>query len=139
MIQTIYTETLTLSYIKNNFFLSFKNKNTLKFAHHFSLVFIVKFKVSLQEIWEQLILFCFCCLPLLFFLRFLFIYLRRVSEREHSWGGGKRSRGKRRSRLHWAGSQTQGSVPGPWDRDLSSRQVLNRLSHPGTPLLLVFR
>ena len=22
---------------------------------------------------------------------------------------------------------------GPWDRDLSQRQILNRLSHPGTP------
>ena len=28
-----------------------------------------------------------------------------------------------------------GSIPGPWDRDLSQRQMLNWLSHPGTPNL----
>ena len=25
------------------------------------------------------------------------------------------------------------SIPGPWDHDLSQRQMLNQLSHPGTP------
>ena len=33
----------------------------------------------------------------------------------------------------WAGSLTQGSIPGPWDHDLSQRQMLNQLSHPGAP------
>ena len=27
-----------------------------------------------------------------------------------------------------------GLIPGPWDDDLSQRQMLNQLSHPGTPL-----
>ena len=27
----------------------------------------------------------------------------------------------------------RGSIPGPWDPDLSQRQMLNRLSHPGVP------
>ena len=31
------------------------------------------------------------------------------------------------------GSPMQGSIPGLWDHDLSRRQMLNRLSHPGTP------
>ena len=30
----------------------------------------------------------------------------------------------------------RGSIPGPWDRDLSQRQMLNQLSHPGAPTLL---
>ena len=32
-----------------------------------------------------------------------------------------------------AGSPTWGSIPGLWDRDLSRRQTLNSLSHPGAP------
>ena len=32
-------------------------------------------------------------------------------------------------------TNTWGSIPGPWDHDLSQRQMLNRLSHPGTPRL----
>ena len=31
------------------------------------------------------------------------------------------------------GSRRQGSISGPWDHDLSPRQTLNRLSHPGAP------
>ena len=30
-----------------------------------------------------------------------------------------------------------GLIPGPWDHDLSPRQTLDRLSHPGTPRLVV--
>jgi len=26
-----------------------------------------------------------------------------------------------------------GLIPGPWDHDLSQRQTLNQLSHPGVP------
>ena len=29
-----------------------------------------------------------------------------------------------------------GPFPGPWDHDLSQRQVLNHLSHPGAPACL---
>ena len=31
----------------------------------------------------------------------------------------------------------QGLIPGPWDHDLSQRQMLNHLSHPGTPIVNV--
>ena len=34
----------------------------------------------------------------------------------------------------WAGSPTPGSIPGPQDHDLSWRQTLNQLSHPGAPV-----
>ena len=36
-----------------------------------------------------------------------------------------------------AGSLMQDSIPGPWDHDLSWRQILNRLSHPGALTLTV--
>ena len=35
--------------------------------------------------------------------------------------------------LCWAGSLTRGSIPRPQDHDLNQRQILKRLSHPGTP------
>ena len=34
---------------------------------------------------------------------------------------------------HEQGAQTQGSIPGPKDHDLSWRQMLNRPSHPDAP------
>ena len=34
----------------------------------------------------------------------------------------------------WAGKSTRGWIPGPWDHDLSWRQSLNWLSHPGGPI-----
>ena len=34
--------------------------------------------------------------------------------------------------LYGAGSWMWGSIPGPWDHDLSQRQMLRQLSHPGT-------
>ena len=53
-----------------------------------------------------------------------FIYLR---EREHEAGGG------------WeegeAGSLMRGLIPGPRHHDLSQRQMLNQLSHPGAQSL----
>ena len=36
-------------------------------------------------------------------------------------------------------SPTQGSIPGPWDHDLSRRQTLNRLSHPGAPTAVSYK
>ena len=52
--------------------------------------------------------------------------------REHKWaGGGHREMEKQAP--HWAGSTTQGSIPGPWDQDLSRRQTLNQVNHPGAP------
>ena len=34
---------------------------------------------------------------------------------------------------HWAESLMWGSIPGPWDHDLSQKQTLNPLIHPGAP------
>ena len=63
------------------------------------------------------------------FFKILFIW-----ESMHTWveavaeeGGGEKQT------PCWAESPTQGSIPGPWDHDLSWRQTLNGLSHPGTP------
>ena len=39
----------------------------------------------------------------------------------------------------WAGSPMWGLIPGPWDPDLSWRQMLNQLSHPGTLTQGLFR
>ena len=36
----------------------------------------------------------------------------------------------------WAGSPMWGLIPGPWDHDLSQRQLLNQLSHPDTPRVI---
>ena len=44
--------------------------------------------------------------------------------------------------LHRAQSKLkQGSIPGPWEHDLSrnQNQLLNQLSHPAAPLLCAFR
>ena len=57
--------------------------------------------------------------------KFSFIYLR---ERDKAETGGKRQREKQTPQ--WAGSLMR-SIPGPWDHDLSRRQMLNQLSHPG--------
>ena len=38
-----------------------------------------------------------------------------------------------------ADSQLCGSIPGLWDHDLSQRQTLNQLSHPGTPDLYILK
>ena len=72
-----------------------------------------------------------------FFLKILFIWERaseRASEhvcmREYKWKEGQREK----HMPCWAGSQNQGSIPGPWDYDLSQRQKLNQLSHPGAPV-----
>ena len=48
-----------------------------------------------------------------------------------SQGEGQREREKQTP--HWAGSLMQGLITGPWDHDLSQRQTLNWLSHPGAP------
>ena len=37
----------------------------------------------------------------------------------------------------WARSLMGDSIPVPWDHDLSRRQMLKRLSHPGTPIVFL--
>ena len=87
---------------------------------------------------------CIICIEdkatLFFFLMFLFIF---ETEREHEQGRG-RERGRHRiqSRLQalscqhrvWCGARTHES----WDYDLSRSQMLNQLSHPGTPQFSTF-
>ena len=58
---------------------------------------------------------------------FLFVYLFTNEQGRE----GQREREKQTPR--WAGSLTQGWIPGPWDHDLSWKQILNRLNHLGTP------
>ena len=61
-----------------------------------------------------------------------FIYLfdtERPRESTSRQRGGQREKKKWAPR--WAGSPTWGLIPGPRDHDLSWRQKLNRLSHPG--------
>ena len=60
--------------------------------------------------------------------KFLYIYLtERERESASTSRGSCRQRG--RSRL----LTQQGSIPGPWDHDLSQRQTLNQLSYPRAP------
>ena len=53
-------------------------------------------------------------------------------ERKHKQGEGQREKQTPR----WGGSPMRSLIPGPWDHDLSGRQMLNWLSHPGAPSLL---
>ena len=67
-----------------------------------------------------------------FFFKSLFIWQR---ERDHKHTQKSRGSKRGRSRLHTeqGARRIWGSIPGPWDHDLSRRQMLNRLSHPGIP------
>jgi len=49
-------------------------------------------------------------------------------------GEGQRERQTPR----WAGGPVWDSVPGPWGHDLSWRQTLDQLSHPGAPIVSFF-
>ena len=64
----------------------------------------------------------------LFFFFKIFICL---FERENEQG----ERQREKQIPHGAGKPTQGWIPGPWDHDLSQRQLLNHLSHSGVPVL----
>ena len=73
----------------------------------------------------------------LFFLKIYLLIWESERESEHKWGEGQRERNRilkqilqtsmRKEPLTW------GSIPGSWDHDLSQRQILNWLSHPGAP------
>ena len=66
-----------------------------------------------------------------FFFFFKIFYLSERERESTNMGKGQREREKQtppRSR-----KPMYGSIPGPWDHDLSWRQTLNQLSHPGTP------
>lgn len=62
----------------------------------------------------------------IFTLDFFFkIFFERQTDRQHE------QRGEGEAGL--AGSPMQDSTPGPRDHDLSRRQMLNQVSHAGTP------
>ena len=71
------------------------------------------------------------------FLKYLFIYCLRFylfeTVRELEQGEGQREREKQTP--HWAGSPMCGLIPGPQDHDLTWRQQVNQLSHPGAPIV----
>ena len=52
-------------------------------------------------------------------------------EKERAQAGG----GKEET-PHWVKSPMRGSILGPWDQELSQRQTLNQLSHPGAPVVM---
>ena len=74
-----------------------------------------------------------------FFWKFLFLFLK---ERE-SMSGGRAERGRHRirSRLQAPSCQHKAQcwaqIHEPWDHDLSQSQMVNRLSHPGAPRVLI--
>ena len=73
---------------------------------------------------------------LISFLRFyLFIWEREsMSWRQRMEAEAEREKQTR----HWAGGLTRDLIPGPWDHNLSWRQTLNPLSHPGSLVLIIF-
>ena len=70
-----------------------------------------------------------------FFKFFLMFIIESQRESEHEQGRG-RGRGRHRipSRLQALSCQHRAPCR-PWDHDLSRSQMLNRLSHPGAPVL----
>ena len=69
------------------------------------------------------------------FLKILFLYLR---ERKSTSRSGKQMEREKQT-PHWAGSSMWNSIPGPWDPNLSGRQMLNQLSHPGAQRNAIFK
>ena len=76
---------------------------------------------------------------LIFLRRILFDWQRereRACSHVHAQVGRLAGRRRGRGRLPcWMGSPTWVLIPGPWDHYLSQRQMLNWLSHPGSPNL----
>ena len=60
-------------------------------------------------------------LHFIIFKNILFIYEREIT-----------GKGEADSPLSREPNELQDSIPGPWDQDLSQRQMLNQLGHPGT-------
>ena len=116
--------------------ISYSSKGSLDFYflgfmplfNFYYLITLVNFSITVNNIVEDRGNACH-----FFFKKILFMYLR---ERAHalSRGGAK---GEGETGLQWAGSPTPGSLPKCWDRDLGWRQMLNWLSHPGTPDFLM--
>ena len=70
----------------------------------------------------------FMWLLLRYFMNLNFLKILFIKERESM----SREEGQREREMQtplWAGSLMWNLIPGPWDYDLSQRQMLNRLSH----------
>ena len=65
-----------------------------------------------------------------------FIYLTERGG-EHSMGSTRQREREKQAPCRARSPMMWGSIPGPWDHDLSQRQMLNQLNHPGAPTLLV--
>lgn len=73
------------------------------------------------------------------FLKILFIYLRET-EKDHKQGGEKErlAEGEGKADFPLSREPHVRLDPGPWDPDLRGRQMLNQLSHLGTPFFSIF-
>jgi len=125
-------------------FMSFAHFSTecLTFSHWFIRSFLYNLDaksllIMLHESSLSLSVSChstYCALFSYFYFLKIFIYLREKAQ----VGGG--AEGDADS--PWAGTPMRGSIPGLQDHDLSWRQTLNWLSHPGSPdskYLLIIR
>ena len=65
------------------------------------------------------------------------IFIDSLEKEKESMSSEEEQREKQIPR--WAKSPVQGSIPGPWDHDLTWRQMLNWLSHPGTHKIVILR
>ena len=63
--------------------------------------------------------------------KLFFKILFEIESKQERAGAGEQREEKQAP--HWAGSRMWGSIPGPQDHDLSRRQMLNQLHHPGIP------
>jgi len=70
--------------------------------------------------------------PITIFLIFIYLFIfQRVGEhKQGEWEGEKQA-------SRWAGSLMRGSIPGPWDHDLSRRQTFNDWATQA-PLFIIF-
>ncbi|XP_027455540.2 transmembrane protein 156 isoform X3 [Zalophus californianus] len=104
---------------------------------------VKNFTCSMKITWYVLVL--------VVFIFFLILTLHKILEshrRMWKWRNFiylfMRDREREREAEREAGSQGAGSpmrdlIPGPWDHDLSPRQTLNHLSHPGAPTSALLR
>ena len=82
-------------------------------------------------LWPKLVQTTLDSFVLFFFLKILFIWERERENRQ-----GERQREREKQTPYWAGKPTQGLTPGSWDHDLSRRESLHQLRHPGALLLI---
>jgi len=67
---------------------------------------------------------------LFFFFSYFFKDFIHLFDRESTSRKSSKQREREKQDPHWAESLTPSLIPGPWDHDLSWRQILNQLTHP---------